>query len=72
MILYNYIKNKYPEIGASENAEKLILTLKGLSDKKDEQSQAQSEIVYKQLITELQKIEDNIKTKSPEYQKKIV
>ena len=72
-ILYNYILMKFPDEAASnsKNVEKLLVILKGISGKEDKDSTEKSRIVYKQLIIEMQKIEDKIQANHPEYQKKI-
>lgn len=69
-ILYNYIKSKYPDDGTSENAEKLIEILKRFSVREDEKAIQELELVYQQLILEMQKIENKIQASHPEYKKK--
>lgn len=71
-ILYNYIKYKYPDEGFSENAEKLIAILKGISGKDDEETLKKTKLVYRQFVAEMQVVEDNIQAKHPEYKKKFV
>lgn len=70
-ILYNYMKVKYPAFGVSKKVEKLIKILKALSDKDNGKSRKEGKAVYKQLIVEMRKVEDNIKANNPDYQKKI-
>ncbi len=71
-ILYNYIKFKYPDEGFSENAEKLIAILKGISGKDDKETLKKTKLVYQQFVAEMQVVEDNIQAKHPEYKKKFV
>ena len=69
-VLFNYIKLKFPNESTSKSAEKLLTILKSISGKDDKESIEKSRIIYQQLILEMQKIEDKIQAKHPEYKKK--
>lgn len=70
-IIYQHLKNKYPDIAASEKVDKLLKLLKSLSDKEDADSLSKAKLVYSQLYLEVQYLENKISAEHPEYKHKL-